>query len=36
LVLRRFPFGVVYRVLAGEIQVVAVAHHRRKPGYWAD
>ena len=35
LVLRRFPFSVVYRVLANEIQVIAVAHHRRKPGYWA-
>ena len=36
LVLRRFPFSVVYRVLAKEIQVVAEAHHRRKPDYWAN
>ncbi len=32
--LRRFPFFVVYRVYIGRVQVVAVAHARRKPGYW--
>lgn len=32
--LRRFPFFVVYRVYGGHIQVVAVAHARRRPGYW--
>jgi toxin ParE1/3/4 len=34
--LRRFPFGVVYRELAETIQIVAVAHGRRRPGYWKD
>ena len=32
--LRRFPFFVVYRVYNGHVQVVAVAHARRRPGYW--
>jgi len=32
--LRRFPFTVVYRAAENEIQVVAVAHAKRKPGYW--
>jgi toxin ParE1/3/4 len=32
--LRRFPYLVVYRVIRGTIQVVAVAHGRRRPGYW--
>ncbi len=32
--LQRFPFAIVYRELPGVIQVVAVAHARRKPGYW--
>ena len=32
--LRRFPFIVVYRQVGETIQVVAVAHGRRKPGYW--
>ena len=34
--LRRFPFMVVYRVTPEEIQVVALAHARRRPGYWKD
>ncbi len=32
--LRRFPYFVVYREQGEEIQVVAVAHASRKPGYW--
>jgi plasmid stabilization system protein ParE len=30
-----FPFSVVYRVSDGQLLIVAVAHHRRKPDYWA-
>jgi toxin ParE1/3/4 len=32
--LDRFPYSVVYRERPTEIQVVAFAHHSRKPGYW--
>jgi len=32
--LRRFPFSVVYREAGETVQVIAVAHGRRKPGYW--
>jgi toxin ParE1/3/4 len=32
--LQRFPFSVVYRVEARRILIVAVAHARRRPGYW--
>ena len=32
--LRRFPFSVVYRKKRGKLEVVAVAHSRRRPGYW--
>jgi toxin ParE1/3/4 len=32
--LRRFPFFVVYRVRGDNVQIVAVAHARRRPGYW--
>ena len=31
---RRFPFHVVYRVRSSELLVVAVAHQRRRPDYW--
>jgi len=33
-VLERFPFKVLYRVSSNVIVVVAVAHDRRRPGYW--
>ena len=32
--LRRFPFLVVYRASHSAIEVLAVAHGRRRPGYW--
>jgi toxin ParE1/3/4 len=36
IVLRRFPYSLIYRVSADEVVIAAVAHHRREPGYWAD
>jgi plasmid stabilization system protein ParE len=34
-VLRRFPYTLVYRVLAsGDVVIVAVAHARRSSSYW--
>lgn len=32
--LRRFPFYIVYRETDESIEIVAVAHGRRRPGYW--
>jgi plasmid stabilization system protein ParE len=32
--LHRFPFFVVYREVESGIQIVAVAHARRRPGFW--
>jgi plasmid stabilization system protein ParE len=34
-ILRRFPYSVFYQVAADELRVVAVAHQRRRPVYWA-
>jgi plasmid stabilization system protein ParE len=31
---RRFPYGVFYLVEGQALLVLAVAHARRKPGYW--
>ena len=31
---KRFPFRIVYRVAAGRVIVVAIAHAKRRPGYW--
>ena len=33
-VLSAFPFSVIYWVTDDAIVVLAVAHHRRQPGYW--
>ena len=33
-ILHRFPFYLVYRETSGRIEIIPVAHGRRKPGYW--
>jgi plasmid stabilization system protein ParE len=35
ILLNRFPFFVVFRERLHDIQIVAVAHAKRRPGYWA-
>jgi plasmid stabilization system protein ParE len=35
-VLKRFPFSIVYRVEDSRVCVVAVAHAKRRYGYWRD
>ena len=32
--LRQFPFSIVYRCDSSRTFVLAVAHGRRRPGYW--
>lgn len=32
--LDRFPFLIVYRETSPGIEIVAIAHGRRRPGYW--
>ncbi len=34
-ILPRFPFSLVYRVRSQFIELIAVAHQKRKPGYWS-
>jgi plasmid stabilization system protein ParE len=31
---KRFPYRVVYRLIDHQILVVAIAHAKRRPGYW--
>ena len=33
--LRRFPCSVIYRIDGDQLRVVAIAHQRRRPGYWS-
>jgi len=31
-----FPYNVLYRHIGSEIEVLAIAPHRRRPDYWLD
>ena len=33
--LRKFPFTLIYVLEGAGLVVVALAHNRRRPGYWA-
>ena len=33
-VMRRFPFVVVFELRQSEVRVLALAHGSRRPGYW--
>ena len=33
--LRRFRYSVIYYLRGEELRIVALAHHRRMPDYWA-
>jgi plasmid stabilization system protein ParE len=34
--LKSFPFLVIYREVGGIVEILAVAHAKRRRGYWAD
>jgi len=34
--IRRFPCGILYRIEPEEILIIAVAHLRKRPGYWKE
>lgn len=34
LILRRFPFAIIYRVGREKLRILAVMHLHRRPGYW--
>lgn len=34
LALRQFPFSLIYRIDSDVLSIIAVAHKRRRPGYW--
>jgi toxin ParE1/3/4 len=33
-VLLQFPFDLVYRNAETHLEIIALAHHSRRPGYW--
>ena len=32
--IKKFPFRIVYRLTEKEILIVAIAHAKRRPGFW--
>ena len=36
ILLSRYPYSLIYSIESERIWIVAVAHHRRRPGYWQD
>jgi toxin ParE1/3/4 len=36
IVMQRFPFSVIYLNDPDVIRIIAVAHSKRRPGYWRD
>jgi toxin ParE1/3/4 len=33
---RRFPYSIIYQISGDELCIIAVAHHRQRPGYSAN
>jgi len=36
IVLRRFPYALIYRDLLDAVQILAIAHGHRRPAYWKE
>lgn len=34
--MRRFPYQIIYRVINEEVTVIAIAHTSRQPAYWRE
>lgn len=32
----RFPYGIIYRARENRVDIIAVAHLHRRPGFWKD
>jgi plasmid stabilization system protein ParE len=34
--IQKFPYSIVYAIEPDHIRIIAVAHNKRKPGYWSN
>ena len=32
----KFPYSIIYSIEPDHVRIIAVAHNKRKPGYWLD
>lgn len=35
-ILKKYPFSIIYNFERGMVCVYAIAHHKRRPGYWSN
>ena len=35
ILMRRFPYSLIYVVEPDRLRILALAHHRRRPAYWS-
>ncbi len=35
-IMQKFPFAIVYRTSKEALEIIAVSHCKRKPGYWKE
>ena len=33
---RRFPYAIYFREIEDGVEIISLAHHSHKPGYWLD
>ena len=36
IMLRRFPYKLIYAITRGDLYIIAVAHGHREPDYWSE
>ncbi|KAA3617144.1 MAG: type II toxin-antitoxin system RelE/ParE family toxin [Calditrichaeota bacterium] len=34
ILLKKFPYAIIYTIEPDHIRIIAIAHTKRKPGYW--
>ena len=34
--LQKFPYSIIYSIEPDHIRIIAIAHNKRKPGYWSN
>ena len=32
----RYPFSAIYRIKENVVEILAIAHHKKRPGYWSE
>ena len=33
-ILKTFPYAIIFRLIVDRVDIIAIAHSKRRPGYW--